>query len=74
MAGAFVASGEAALRRIDVDSDPGLESLYGAEVPVLLVNGRKAFKYRVAHAELRRRIRAEKRRWLGRGWRALMGG
>ena len=32
---------------MDVDGDPALAAAYGDEVPVLLVNGRKAFKYRV---------------------------
>jgi hypothetical protein len=40
----------------DVDEDPDLTRLYGDEVPVLLVNGRKAFKYRVTAVELRRRL------------------
>jgi hypothetical protein len=57
----------------DVDADPALVRQYGDEVPVLLVNGRKAFKYRVTAAELRRRIAAEARRgssW----WRRLRDG
>jgi hypothetical protein len=45
----------------DVDEDADLMRLYSDEVPVLLVNGRKAFKYRVTSGELRRRIRAERR-------------
>lgn len=52
----------------DVDDDEALRDRYGQEVPVLLVNGRKAFKYRVTAAELRRRLRAEQRRF-GRGAR-----
>jgi glutaredoxin len=32
---------------VDVDSDPKLTELYGLEVPVVFVGGRKAFKYRV---------------------------
>src|SRR5436309_901307 len=32
---------------VDVDGDPALAAAYGDQVPVLLVNGRKAFKYRV---------------------------
>lgn len=52
----------------DVDSDPELRSRYGDEVPVLLINGRRAFKYRVGPAELRRRLRAERTR----GWRRFL--
>ena len=32
---------------VDVDRDAELVKLYGEEVPVVFVNGRKAFKYRV---------------------------
>ena len=41
---------------VDVDTDPALVERYGLEVPVLLVDGRKAFKYRVDAAALRRRL------------------
>ena len=34
-------------REVDISGDPELEARYGTEIPVLLVNGRKAFKYRV---------------------------
>ena len=39
---------------IDISSDPDLESRYGLEIPVLLVNGKKAAKYRVGEEELAR--------------------
>ena len=45
---------------IDVDSAPELVAQYGSEVPVLLINGRKAFKYRVTVEELERRLRRGK--------------
>jgi Glutaredoxin-like domain (DUF836) len=44
---------------IDVDSAPELQAQYGDEVPVLLINGRKAFKYRLTAKELERRLRRE---------------
>lgn len=44
------------LRCVDIGGDPDLEARFGAEVPVLFVGGRKAFKYRVSAPELRRRI------------------
>lgn len=48
-------SGEAiTLDEIDITSDPGLEARYGLEIPVLLVDGKKAAKYRVSEEELRR--------------------
>ncbi len=41
---------------VDVDTDPDLVAKYGNEVPVILVNGRKAFKYRVEPSALRDRL------------------
>jgi glutaredoxin len=41
---------------IDVDTDPELVRLYGLEVPVVLVDGRKAFKFRVTAEALRARL------------------
>jgi len=52
----------------DVDADAELLARYSDQVPVLLVNGRKAFKYRVSAAVLVRRLRAEQRRDRRRGW------
>jgi hypothetical protein len=48
----------AAIDVIDITSDPDLESRYGLEIPVLLVNGKKAAKYRVSEEELRRILTA----------------
>ncbi len=45
------------LRCIDISTDPALEARFGTEVPVLFVDGRKAFKYRVTPAALRIRLR-----------------
>lgn len=41
---------------VDIAGDPELLRRFGHEVPVLFVDGRKAFKYRVAAGSLRRRI------------------
>jgi len=49
----------AILEEIDVDSDPALARAHGAEVPVLCVNGRKAFKLRVDERRLRARLARE---------------
>jgi glutaredoxin len=51
----------AKLERIEIDGHPDLEARFGIEVPVLFVNGRKAFKYRVAARELRKRLAREMR-------------
>jgi glutaredoxin len=48
-----------AVEEVDVDTDPALAAAYGAEVPVLCVNGRKAFKYRVDVPTLRARLARE---------------
>lgn len=49
-----------ALEVVDVDTRPELVALYGDEVPVVMVAGRKAFKYRLNPAEfLERLARAE---------------
>ena len=39
---------------IDISTDPELEALYGLEIPVLLVEGKKAAKYRIEEAYLMR--------------------
>ena len=41
---------------IDISSDPALIDRYGLEIPVLLIDGRKAAKYRVSEEELRRML------------------
>ena len=47
------------LEEIDVDAAPALREKYGNDVPLLLINGRKAFKYRLTARELERRLRRE---------------
>ena len=44
------------IEEIDISSDPALEARYGLEIPVLMVGGRKAAKYRVTEEELRRML------------------
>ena len=48
----------ARIEEINIADDPELEKRYGLEIPVLLVNGKKAAKYRVTEAELMRMLRA----------------
>ena len=64
----------AAVEVRDVDSDPDLRAQYTDEVPVLLIDGRKAFKYRMTARELERRLRAARRRELLHRWRQRLGG
>jgi glutaredoxin len=47
-----------AMEEIDISTDPALEDRYGVDIPVLLVGGRKAAKYRVTEEELRRILSA----------------
>ena len=44
------------IEEVDISGDPALESLYGLEIPVLLIDGRKAAKARVTEDTLRRII------------------
>ncbi len=59
-----------ALTEVDITGDAALEAQVGTEIPVLFVNGHKAFKYRVTERQLRRRLAAEE----GRGMTAARGG
>jgi len=51
-----------ALEEIDIDGSPEIQEKYGGEVPVLFINGRKAFKYRVTRGELEKKLNVK--RWL----------
>jgi glutaredoxin len=44
------------LQEIDVDSDSEIRRLYTDEVPVVFINGRKAFKYRMDEQEFLRKL------------------
>jgi glutaredoxin len=46
------------LDEVDIDTDAGLRSSYNDEVPVIAINGRKAFKYRVSEQELLKKLAA----------------
>src|SRR5262245_59350140 len=45
-----------ALEEIDISTSPELERLYGLEIPVLFVAGKKVAKYRVSEGDLRRTL------------------
>jgi glutaredoxin len=49
-------------REVDIDTDPELRARFTAEVPVVFINGRKAFKYQLDEAEFLRRITQEESR------------
>jgi hypothetical protein len=44
------------LEVVDIASDRALAAAHGLEIPVLVIDGCKAFKYRVDAAALRRRL------------------
>ncbi|HXI39363.1 MAG TPA: glutaredoxin family protein [Bryobacteraceae bacterium] len=46
------------LLEVDIDTDAALRSRYNDEVPVIAINGRKAFKYRVRERELLKKLAA----------------
>ena len=46
------------IEEIDISADRDLEARYGLEIPVLLVDGKKAAKYRVTDDELTRILEA----------------
>jgi glutaredoxin len=43
-----------AIEEVDISTDSALEARYGLEIPVLLVNGKKAAKYRLTEEGFRR--------------------
>ena len=49
-----------AIRVVNIESDPQLEKEYGEQIPVVFINGSKAFKYRVDEGELEKKV---KRLW-----------
>jgi glutaredoxin len=46
-----------ALTVINIDTDPELQKLYGEQIPVVFINGNKAFKYHVDEVELERKAK-----------------
>jgi hypothetical protein len=42
------------LEEVDISTSHELEKLYGLEIPVLFVAGKKAAKYRISEEELRK--------------------
>ena len=47
------------LEEMDISNDPALVALYELEIPVLMIDGKRAAKYRITEAELKRRIGTE---------------
>jgi len=43
---------------VDIDAHPELQKVYNDEIPVIAIDGSKAFKYRVSEAELLKKLAA----------------
>ena len=54
----LASSGQFHWRDVDIDTDPELQRLYNEEVPVVFINGRKAFKYTLDEKEFRKKLGA----------------
>jgi glutaredoxin len=50
---------QARIEEIDIANDADLEARYATEIPVLLVNGKKAAKYRISERELTRILKSK---------------
>jgi glutaredoxin len=46
------------IEEVDISGDADLERLYGVEIPVLMIDGKKVAKYRIAESELLRIVTA----------------
>jgi glutaredoxin len=49
--------GEFSLEEVNIDEDPALRQRYGHDIPVIFINGVKAFKHRVDPREFKRKLR-----------------
>ena len=47
-------------REVDIDADPQLRQQYNDEVPVVFIDGRKAFKYRMERGQFLRALAARR--------------
>jgi len=46
-----------AFRVINIETDPDLEKAYREQIPVVFINGNKAFKYHVDERELEKKVK-----------------
>lgn len=49
------------LAQVNVDASPELQEQFGNQVPVLFIDGRKAFKYRLTARELKKKLAPTRR-------------
>jgi thiol-disulfide isomerase/thioredoxin len=50
------------LEVVDIAEDPALKAKYGHEIPVVMINGRKAIKFRTTEAELKKKLKLARER------------
>jgi hypothetical protein len=50
-------AGEYSLEEVNIDEHPALREQYGYDIPVIFINGVKAFKHRVESSEFKRKLR-----------------
>ena len=48
--------GQFSLEEVNIDEDPALRERYGYDIPVIFINGVKAFKHRVDAVEFKRKL------------------
>jgi len=60
LVGRLADAGLCAWEEIDIDADDRLRSMYGMDVPVVMINGRRAFKHRATETALRIRLNRER--------------
>ena len=48
--------GEFIIEEVNIDDDPDLSGRYGFDIPVVFINGVKAFKHRIEGREFRRKL------------------
>jgi glutaredoxin len=53
-------AGQFTFEEVNILSDPELQRRYGTEIPVVLIDGTHAFKYRLTAEDFRRAIRKAK--------------
>ena len=53
--------GEYVMEEVNIETDPALAARYGSLIPVILINGAEAFRYRLTAREFKARLRAAAR-------------
>ncbi len=50
-------AGEYTFEEVNIETEAALKERYGWEIPVIVINGVKAFKYRLTADEFKRKLR-----------------